>query len=153
MLHLFREWSEVQILYRRMWCWRTSRCRRSRLPVWKPKEQGRRSRSSGTAQCFAVSSRAAWRASDSADAACDCGGGGADHLSWTGGKETAEGAAGQADPKNGSKNLPVSLSVGHRCRSWLGNSSNRCRTRPQISGGRARRIYACLPSDRETYLR
>ena len=29
----------------------------------------------------------------------------------------------------------------------------RCRTRPQISGGRARRIYACLPSDRETYLR
>ena len=46
------------------------------------------------------------------------------HLSWTGGKETAEGAAGQADPKNGSKNLPVSLSVGHRCRSWLGNSSN-----------------------------
>ena len=44
---------------------------------------------SGTAQCFAVSSRAAWRASDSADAACDCGGGGADHLPWTGGKETA----------------------------------------------------------------
>lgn len=41
------------------------------------------------AQCFAVSSRAAWRASDSADAACDCGGGGADHLPWTGGKETA----------------------------------------------------------------
>ena len=36
-----------------------------------------------------VSSRAAWRASDSADAACDCGGGGADHLPWTGGKETA----------------------------------------------------------------
>ena len=33
------------------------------------------------------------------------------------------------------------------------NSSNRCRTRPQISGDRARRIYACLPSDRETYLR
>ena len=32
---------------------------------------------------------AAWRASDSADAACDCGGGGADHLPWTGGKETA----------------------------------------------------------------
>ncbi len=64
-----------------------------------------------------------------------------------------QGAAGQADPENGSKNLPVSLSVGHRCRSWLGNSSNRCRTRPQISGGRARRIYACLPSDRETYLR
>ena len=62
-------------------------------------------------------------------------------------------AAGQADPKNGSKNLPVSLSVGHRCRSWLGNSSNRCRTRPQISGDRARRIYACLPSNRETYLR
>ena len=57
------------------------------------------------------------------------------------------------DPENGSKNLPVSLSVGHRCRSWLGNSSNRCRTRPQISGGRTRRIYACLPSDRETYLR
>ncbi len=57
--------------------------------VEKPKEQGRRSRSSGTAQCFAVSSRAAWRASDSADAACDCGGGGADHLPWTGGKETA----------------------------------------------------------------
>ena len=28
-------------------------------------------------------------------------------------------AAGQADPKNGSKNFPVSLSVGHRCRSWL----------------------------------
>ena len=72
---------------------------------------------------------------------------------WTGGKETAEGAAGQADPENGSKNLPVSLSVGHRCRSWLENSSNRCRTRPQISGDRARRIYACLPSDRETYLR
>ena len=23
MLHLFRKWSEVQILYRRMWCWRT----------------------------------------------------------------------------------------------------------------------------------
>lgn len=89
MLHLFRKWSEVQILSRRMWCWRTIRCRRSRLPVWKPKEQGRRSRSSGTAQCFAVSSRAAWRASDSADAACDCGGGGADHLPWTGGKETA----------------------------------------------------------------
>lgn len=35
MLHLFRKWSEVQILYRRMWCWRTIRCRRSRLPVWK----------------------------------------------------------------------------------------------------------------------
>ena len=48
-----------------------------------------RSRSSGIAQCFAVFSRAAWRASDSADAACDCGGGGADHLPWTGGKETA----------------------------------------------------------------
>ena len=61
--------------------------------------------------------------------------------------------AAEADPENGSKNLPVSLSVGHRCRSWLGNSSNRCRTRPQISGGRTRRIYACLPSDRETYLR
>ena len=30
---------------------------------------------------------------------------------------------------------------------------HRCRTRPQISGDRARRIYACLPSDRETYLR
>lgn len=30
MLHLFRKWSEVQILYRRMWCWRTIRCRRSR---------------------------------------------------------------------------------------------------------------------------
>lgn len=153
MLHLFRKWSEVQILSRRMWCWRTIRCRRSRLPVWKTERARQGSRSSGTAQCFAVSSRAAWRASDSADAACDCGGGGADHLPWTGGKETAEGAAGQADPENGSKNLPVSLSVGHRCRSWLGNSSNRCRTRPQISGGRARRIYACLPSDRETYLR
>ena len=35
MLHLFRKWSEVQILSRRMWCWRTIRCRRSRLPVWK----------------------------------------------------------------------------------------------------------------------
>lgn len=30
MLHLFRKWSEVQILSRRMWCWRTIRCRRSR---------------------------------------------------------------------------------------------------------------------------
>ena len=28
MLHFFRKWSEVQILYRRMWCWRTIRCRR-----------------------------------------------------------------------------------------------------------------------------
>lgn len=57
--------------------------------MWKTERARQGSRSSGTAQCFAVSSRAAWRASDSADAACDCGGGGADHLPWTGGKETA----------------------------------------------------------------
>ena len=90
MLHLFRKWSEVQILSRRMWCWRTIRCRRSRLPVWKT-ERARQVEAvlPVLAQCFAVSSRAAWRASDSADAACDCGGGGADHLPWTGGKETA----------------------------------------------------------------
>jgi len=89
MLHLFRKWSEVQILSRRMWCWRTIRCRRSRLPVWKT-ERARQAkpffRYCAVFRCFFS---AAWRASDSADAACDCGGGGADHLPWTGGKETA----------------------------------------------------------------
>ena len=51
--------------------------------------ENRKSKAGEAVLPVAVSSRAAWRASDSADAACDCGGGGADHLPWTGGKETA----------------------------------------------------------------
>lgn len=57
--------------------------------VEKPKEQGRRSRSSRYCAVFRCFFSGCLACFCSADAACDCGGGGADHLPWTGGKETA----------------------------------------------------------------